>query len=61
MKAMVYVHKVNTREELFQRILGSARSIDNAAVLLSLRVLWSNESENVSKLMEDTSNNFLDF
>jgi len=33
MKAMVYVHKVNTRKELFQRILSAARSIYNAAVL----------------------------
>jgi hypothetical protein len=31
MKAMVYAHKVNTRE-LLQRILSAARSIDNAAV-----------------------------
>jgi len=33
MKAMVYVHKVITREELLQRILSAARSINNAAVL----------------------------
>jgi len=33
MKAMVYAHKVNTREELLQRILSATRSIDNAAVL----------------------------
>jgi hypothetical protein len=33
MKAMVYAHKMNTREELLQRILGSARSVNNAAVL----------------------------
>jgi len=33
MKAMVYAHKVNTREELLQRILSTARSINNAAVL----------------------------
>ena len=32
MKAMVYAHNVNTREELLQRILSSARSINNAAV-----------------------------
>ena len=32
-KAMVYAHKVNTREELFQRILSAARRINNAAVL----------------------------
>ena len=33
MKAMVYAHKVNTTEELLQRILSAARSINNAAVL----------------------------
>ena len=33
MKAMVYAHKVNTTEELLQRILSDARSINNAAVL----------------------------
>jgi hypothetical protein len=33
MKAMVYAHKVNTRDELLQRILSAARSINNAAVL----------------------------
>jgi len=33
MKAMVYAHNVNTREELFQRILSAAGSVNNAAVL----------------------------
>jgi len=33
MKALVYAHKMNTREELLQRILSAARSINNAAVL----------------------------
>jgi len=33
MKAMVYAHNVNTREELLQRILSAARSINSAAVL----------------------------
>jgi hypothetical protein len=33
MKAMLYAHKVNTIEELLQRILSAARSINNAAVL----------------------------
>jgi len=32
-KAMVYAHNFNTREELFQRILSIARRINNAAVL----------------------------
>ena len=30
---MVYAHKVNTREELLQRIISIARSINNTAVL----------------------------
>jgi len=33
MKAMMYARKVNTREELLQRILSAARSINNAALL----------------------------
>jgi hypothetical protein len=33
MKAIVYAHKVNTGEELLQRILSAARNINNAAVL----------------------------
>jgi len=33
MKAMVYAHKVNTRQELLQRILSAAKSINNPAVL----------------------------
>jgi hypothetical protein len=33
MKAMAYAHKVNMREELLQRILSTARSINNTAVL----------------------------
>ena len=33
MKAMVYAHKLNTREELLQRILSATRSINNAAAL----------------------------
>jgi hypothetical protein len=32
-KAMVYAHKVNTREELLKRILNAARSSNNAAML----------------------------
>jgi len=53
-------HKVNTREELFQRILTAAKSINNAAVVRKVTILWSHESENVSKPMEDTSNNLLE-
>jgi len=33
MKPMAYAHMVNTREELFQRILSAAKSINIAAVL----------------------------
>jgi len=33
MKTMLYAHKVKPREELFQRIVSAARSINNAAVL----------------------------
>ena len=33
MKAMVYAHKVNTREELLQRNLSETRSVNSAAVL----------------------------
>ena len=33
MKAMVYAHKLNTREELRRRILSAARSINKTAVL----------------------------
>jgi hypothetical protein len=33
MKSMVYAHKVNMGEELLQRIVSTARSISNAAVL----------------------------
>jgi len=32
MKAMVYVHKMNMREDLLQRILSAARSFNNAAL-----------------------------
>jgi len=36
MKAMVYAHKVNTREELLQLVLGAVRSINDAAVLCNV-------------------------
>jgi len=60
MKAMVYAHKVNTREELLQRIPSAARSINNAAVLVKLTFLWSHESENLPMQMEDISKNLLE-
>jgi hypothetical protein len=34
----MYSHKVNTREELFQRILSAARSINNAAVIRKVTI-----------------------
>jgi len=37
MKAVVYAHKMNTREELLQRIRSAARSINNAALMLQVR------------------------
>jgi hypothetical protein len=55
MKAVVCAHKLNKREELLQRILSAAGSINNTACFISLQVLWSHQSENVSKQMEDTS------
>ena len=36
MKAIVYAHNLNTREELLRRILSSARGINNAAVFHKL-------------------------
>ena len=60
MKVMVCEHKVKTREELLQRILSAARSINNPAVLRKVKVLWSHESENAPKQTEDISNNLLE-
>ena len=45
MKAIVYAHKANTREELLQRTLNAARSMNNAAVL------WHNVSGHTSQKM----------
>jgi len=56
----VYARKVNTREELFLQILSAARSINNTTVLHNLQVLWLQESENVTKQMEDTLNSLLE-
>ena len=55
MKAMVYEHKVNTREELLQRILSAARSINNAAVL---RKVTSSLVTRVRKCMEADGGHF---
>jgi hypothetical protein len=38
MKAMVCAHKVNTREELLQRILIAAGTINNAAALRNFTI-----------------------
>jgi len=38
MKAIVYAHKVNMREELLQQILSAARTINNAAVLRKVTI-----------------------
>jgi len=57
---MVYAHKVNTREELLQRILSAARNINKAAVFRMVTVLWSHVSDNVSKQKKDTSNNLFE-
>jgi hypothetical protein len=55
MKAMVYGHKVNTREELLQPILSAARSISNAAVL---RKVTSSLVIRVRKCMEADGGHF---
>jgi len=46
--------------ELLQLILIAARSINSAAVLHNVTSTVVTESENVSKQMEDTSNNLLE-
>jgi hypothetical protein len=51
---MVYAHKVNTREELLQRILSDVRSI-NAAVL---RKVTSSLVTRVRKCMEADGGHF---
>jgi len=54
MKAMVYAHKVNTRE-LLQRILSAARNINNAAVI---RKVTSSMVTRVRKFIEADKGNF---
>jgi len=58
MKAMVYAHKVNTREELLQRILSAARSINNAAVL---RKFTSSVVTRVRKFIQADGEHFEQF
>jgi len=57
---MVCAHRVNTRQELMQQILSAARSINTLQCIVRLQILWSHESENASKQMEDTLNNLLE-
>jgi hypothetical protein len=59
MKAMVYAHKVNTIEELLQRILRSARIINNAAVLRKVTSSLVTPGRKCIKA-EDTSDNLLE-
>jgi len=55
MKAVVYEHRVNRRKELLQGILSASKTSTTLQCLVSLRVMWSHKSENVSKQMKDTS------
>jgi len=58
MKAIVYAHKLNTREELLQGILTSARSINNAAVL---RKVTSSLVTRVRKCIQADGGHFKQF
>jgi len=58
MKTMVYAHKVNTREELLQQILSTARSINNAAVL---RKVTSSVVTRVRKCIQADGGHFEQF
>ena len=56
MKAMVYEQKVNTREKLSTEFSALQEASATLQCFVRLQVLWSHESENVWKQMEDTSN-----
>ena len=56
MKAMVYEHKFNTRENYSSEFSVLQEASTTLQCFVSLQVLWSHESENVWKQMEDTSN-----
>ena len=58
MKAMMFACKVNTREELLQRILSAARSINNAAVL---RKVTSSLVSRVRKCIQADGEHFEQF
>jgi hypothetical protein len=55
MKAMVYAQKVNTTEELLQRILSAARSTNNAALL---RNVSSSPVKRVRKYIQSHGSHF---
>jgi hypothetical protein len=55
---MLYVHKVNTREELLQGILGAARSINNVA---AFRKFTSSPVKRVRKYIEADGRHFEQF
>ena len=59
MKAMVYAHKVNTREEILSEFSVLQEASTTLQCFIRLEVLWSPKSENATKQMEDTSNNLL--
>jgi len=54
MKAMVYAHKVNMRENYFSDFSALQEASTTLQGFIKLEVLWSHESENVSKQKEDT-------
>jgi hypothetical protein len=59
MKALVYAHKVDM-ENYSNEFSAQQEASTALQCFVRLQVLWSHESENVSKQMEDTLNNFLD-
>ena len=58
MKAMVYAHKVNSREELLQGILSATRTINNAA---ALRKVTSSLVTRVRKCIQADGRHFEQF
>jgi len=58
MKAVVYAHKVNMREELLQRFLSAAGSINKAAVL---RKITSSLVTRVRKRIQADAGHFKQF
>ena len=60
MKTSVYAQKVNTKEEPFQRIRTVVRRINNAVVLRMFTSSLVTRDRDVSKQIEDISNNLLE-